>query len=465
MGQFGDPAELAAAMAEAVPGLDIRCGDAVPADAFRDWSTETGGTPSAWAAPRDTAGVAALLAFCNAHDVPVVPQGGLTGMAGGAVPSDGAVLLSLRNMTGIESLDPEAGIAHVLAGTPLQVVQEAAEAAGLCFGLDLGARGSCQIGGTIATNAGGNRVIRYGMMRDLVLGLEAVLADGTVLTMMNEMPKNNAAMDLKPLFIGSEGTLGVVTRAVLRLHPGIAGANAAFVALPDYPSAVSLLALARRATADRISAFELIWPDYLEAMLATGTARAPLTEKAPLYALVEMQGPDPDAEAEPFLAMLEEAMEAGLITDAAIARSQGDVEDFWAIRDNVAEILTDCSPTLNFDVSVPMVRIGEAAERMREALTAEFSDMRRFFFGHAGDSNLHLVTGPLPGDREVEHRIDAIVYGVTRDFGGSVSAEHGIGLHKRCWLHYSRSEAELDLLRRLKAMLDPRGILNPGKVL
>ena len=454
-------AELATLLAPA----DLKLGAAIPPAALHDWSSEPAGTPRAHASPRDTAQVSAVLAACHRHGVPVVPQGGLTGLAGGAVPVEGALLLSLARMNAIEEIDARGATATVQAGVVLQTLQEAVAAEGMLFGLDLGPRGSCQIGGNIATNAGGNRVIRYGMTRDLVLGLEVVLADGTVLKMLNKMPKNNAALDLKPLFIGSEGTLGVITRAVVRLHPGIAGANTALVALTGFDAALALLSHARRALSDRVSAFELMWPDYLDAVVATGAARAPLAEPAPLYALIDMQGPDPAADAETFVTMLGEAMERGWVLDAAIAQSQREAEAFWALRDGVAELLTTCSPTVNFDVSVPLPRIGEGVARMRAALAAEFPQMQRFFFGHAGDSNIHLVTGPLPADPAVGHRVEEIVYGITRDLEGSVSAEHGIGLHKKPWLAYSRSPEELALLRQLKATLDPKGILNPGKVL
>ena len=460
-----EDARFEAALAQILAPADLKLGAEVPPGALHDWSVEPGGVPRAHVSPRTVAQVSAVLALCNAQGVAVVPQGGLTGLAGGAVPSEGAVLLSLAKFAGVEEVDAASATMLVRAGTVLEQVQAAAAQAGLMFGLDLGPRGSCQIGGNIATNAGGNRVIRYGMTRDLVLGLEVVLADGTVLSMLNRMPKNNAALDLKPLFIGSEGTLGVITRAVLKLHPGVRGANTALVALTGFDAALALLNHARRALSNRVSAFELMWPDYFDAVIATGAARSPLAEPAPLYALIDMQGPNPEAEAETFLAMLGEAMEAGWVLDAAVAQSEREAKDFWALRDGVAELLATCAPTINFDVSVPLAQIGAAVDEMRAALEAEFPAMRRHFFGHAGDSNIHLVTGPLPADPAVGHRVEEITYGITRRFGGSVSAEHGIGLHKKPWLAHSRQPEELALLRALKRTLDPKGILNPGKVL
>jgi FAD/FMN-containing dehydrogenase len=453
------------ALAQCLSPTDFISGEDVSETDIKDWSAEIPGRPIGLALPCSTQEVSAVLSLCNRHNIPVVPQGGRTGLAGGAVASDGALLLSLARISGIEEIDTASATATVLAGTTLQTIQEAVEEEGMMFGLDLGPRGSCQIGGNISTNAGGNRVIRYGMTRDLVLGLEVVLADGRILSMLNRMPKNNAALDMKPLFIGSEGTLGVITRAVLKLHPGIAGANTALVALPDFESALALLGHARRMLSDRVSAFEVMWADYFDAVLNITGLRAPLESKAPLYVLIDMQGPDPDKENELFHDMLGKAMEQGWVLDAALAQSQKDALDLWALRDGVTELLMTCRPTINFDVSVPIAKIGECVAQMRAALETDLPEMNRFFFGHIGDSNIHLVTGPLPADPSVEHRIESLVYEIVRNFSGSVSAEHGIGLHKKPWLEYSRSDEELTLLRELKQTLDPKGILNPGKVL
>lgn len=458
-------AALLEALKDAIGAANLKVGAEVPEAALRDWSDERGGVPLALATPRDTEGVSAVLRLCHAHGTPVVPQGGRTGLAGGAVPSEGAVLLSLANIDRIEEIDRASGLMVVGAGCILQRIQEAALDAGFSFPLDLGARGSCQIGGNISTNAGGNRVIRYGMTRDLVLGLEVVLADGTILSMMNRMPKNNAALDLKHLFIGSEGTLGVITRAVLKLHPGVAGANAALVAVPDFAAAAGLLSHAQRALSGRVTAFELMWNDYYRAVLEETGLRAPIAPEHPVYVLIEMQGADPDGERPVFEAMLEAAFEAGLLVDAAVAQSQREVEAFWSLRDGIAEILSRRAPTIAFDVSVPLARIGDCVEEVRAALANAYPALKVVFFGHAGDSNIHLVAGPITDIDPTGHGIERAVYEIIRAYGGSVSAEHGIGLHKKPWLSYSRSENELAMLRQLKASLDPKGILNPGKVL
>ncbi len=319
---------LAALRADASIG-EVLAGADIEARYLNDWSGEEGGRPLALVRPHDTAEIARVMALCHAGRCPVVPQGGLTGLAGGATPIEGCVLVSLERMSGVVELDPASATMTVLAGTPLQVVQEAAQAAGFLFALDLGARGSCQIRGNIATNAGGNRVIRYGMARDLVLGLEAVLPDGTVLSMMNKMVKNNAGPDLKHLFIGTEGTLGIITQAVLRLHPGVSGANTALVAAPDFGSAIKLLRHAQHLLGGRVSAFEMMWQDYYAAATTAGGIAAPLPATYPLYVLLDLQAAAPEEDAARFEAMLEHALAEGWIADAAVAQSHTQTQAFW----------------------------------------------------------------------------------------------------------------------------------------
>lgn len=447
----------------ALLGKDLQCKDHVDPAHLRDWSDELGDTPLALVLPRNTQVVSKIMKLCNSYKVAVVPQGGLTGLAGGAVPSKDCILLSLRNMNRIESLNAIAGTMIVEAGVVLQTIQEAAKNASMNFPLDLGARGSCQIGGNISTNAGGNRVIRYGMTRDLVLGLEVVLADGTILPMMNEMPKNNAALDMKHLFIGSEGTMGIVTRAVLKLRPGVGGANTAVVAFENFDNALKLLNYAQQRLSGRISAFEAMWSDYYHT--AAKYARAPLAGNYPLYVLLDMQGAEPEADTELFQSVLEYALEEGWIADAAIAQSYREAEEFWAIRDAIASIMKYEGPSIGFDVSVPQALIGDAVETIRKALSAHYPAMHCLFFGHVGDCNFHIDAAKYTDFDPTGRIIEKIVYDIIRSYKGSVSAEHGIGLHKKPWLHYSRSVAELATLKTLKAALDPNNILNPGKVL
>lgn len=458
--------ELLAALQSVLCEGTVLVGAAISDKYLRDWSGEYGEMPLAVLRPRSTEEVSRALAICHAHQWPVVPQGGLTGLAGGAVPTRGAVVITLERMSGVEEIDTASATITVLAGTPLQVAQEAAQEAGFLFALDLGARGSCQVGGNIATNAGGNRVIRYGMARDLVLGLEVVLADGTVLSMLNKMVKNNAGPDLKGLFIGTEGTMGIITRAVLRLHAGITGANTALIALPDFAAVVKLLRHAQQRLSGLVSAYEVMWADYYQSATTVGGIRAPLAGDYPIYVLMDMQAAEPEENTERFDAVLEYAFEQGWVLDAAIAQSQADAEDFWALRDSVAEMLNAYAPTINFDISFPVSRIGECVERLREIMSTRFPGVHAMHFGHVGDGNLHIVVGPLPDDnRKTERAVEDAFYGLTRELGGSVSAEHGIGTHKKPYLAHSRSPAEIELIKRLKQTMDPKGILNPGKII
>lgn len=455
--------QLLKELREALGPSGLRVRDDIPESARADWSGDPAGRALALATPRDVESVSRALEICARHGAAVVPQGGMTGLAGGANPVDDAVLLSVSALKGVEEIDAESGYMVVRAGTTLQEAQEAAAAAGMSFPLDIGARGSAQIGGVIATNAGGNRVIRYGMTRDLVLGLEVALSDGTVLDMLNRMPKNNTGYDLKQLFIGSEGTLGVITRAVLKLHPPARDAHAAVLALDGFDDALAVLKECQTRLSGRITAFELMWREFYEAAVSEGGARAPLPLGAPLYALVEMQSADPEGDRESFEAALESGLEKGWITDAAVAQSGREATAFWTLRDSVAEIISRRRPAVNFDISVPRARIGDCVARIRTRLEERFPGLPTIYFGHAGDSNLHVTCGPLPAELDA-HDVEEVVYGVTREFAGSISAEHGIGTHKKPYLPLSRSTAEIEIMRRLRAALDPRGALNPGKV-
>lgn len=430
-----------------------------------DWSGEVGDLPLAVLRPKNTAEVSQILALCNSHQCAVVPQGGMTGLAGGATIRGSAVALSLEHLQGVIELDADSATLTAWAGTPLEVLQQAAEDAGFLLALDLGARGSCHIGGNVATNAGGNRVIRYGMTRDLVLGLEVVQADGTVLSMLNKMAKNNAAFDLKHLFIGSEGTLGVITQVVLKLHPKVTGANTALLALPDFNAVTQLLRYSQQELSGLVSAFEVMWRSYYVAAITVGGKRAPLPADYPIYLLMDLQSANPQHTEEQFEAVLEHALTEGWVLDAAIAQSQGDTNDFWALRDAVSELLPHFSPIINFDISFPISQIGQAVTDLHQAIHASYPDLNTLFFGHVGDGNIHLSVGPVPNnDKAIEHDVEKKCYEIAQNYKGSVSAEHGIGLHKKPWLHYSRTASELALMRSLKRTLDPNNILNPGKV-
>ncbi|MFT4266814.1 MAG: FAD-binding oxidoreductase [Xenophilus sp.] len=428
-----------------------------------DWSGLGPVAPLALVRPRSTDEVAAALRIAHAHRVPVVPQGGLTGLAGAAVPVAQGIALSLERMNAIEAVDATTRTLTVQAGATIQAVQEAAAAQGLRFGVDFGARGTAQVGGALSTNAGGNGVLQFGMMREQVLGLEVVLADGTVLPMLRPMLKNNTGYDLKHLFIGAEGTLGVITRALFRLHPAPRARATALAALPGFDAALAVLARLQSRFAGGVAAFELMWRDFVAASLAWQRLREPFGAPHPMLALVDLDGADEGAVRDELEAALAEAMEAGEVLDAAIAQSQAQAAAFWKIREATAELPANMHPPINFDVSLPMARIGEFADACRAALAARWPSHASVFFGHIGDSNLHLSTDAATVGGDV-HGVERLVYAMVGDFGGSVSAEHGIGLHKKPYLGASRTPQELAAMRAIKAALDPLGLMNPGKV-
>lgn len=351
----------------------------------------------------------------------------------------------------------------VQAGVTMQAIQVAADAAGLLFPLDIGSRGSCVIGGNVSTNAGGVRVLRYGMTRDLVRGLEVVLADGTVLSMLNKMQKNNAGYDLKHLFIGAEGTLGVVTRVVLRLFPKPASVCTAFLELPDFAACLDLLGRARSELGGTLSAFEVLWPEFYGYAQAGIGKPGPLPNTRAMNVLIEAMGTDQAADDIRFTALIERALEAGVVVDAVIAQSGRQTQEIWDVRDSVVEFARTFGPAAGFDVSVPIGRMQEFVDVSRARLDAIDAGVPAMWFGHIADSNMHLNISLRDGGPGKE-AIDAVVYGVVRDFGGSVSAEHGIGLLKKAYLGYSRTPEEIAVMRGLKGLFDPKGILNAGKV-
>ncbi len=420
----------------------------------------------ALARPKTTQDVAAVVKFCAAHNLAIVPQGGLTGLVHAADASPDEIILSLERMREIENIDPVQRTATVQAGVVLQSLQDAALEHDLSFPLDLGARGSCTIGGNAATNAGGNRVIRYGMMRDMILGLEVVLADGSIVSSMNTFIKNNAGYDLKQMFIGSEGTLGVITRLVLRLREKPLSVQTAFVGAPDFPSLAALLKHMDRALGGALSAFEVMWaPFYQLVTTPPAKGRAPLERQCRFYALIESQGGDPQADDERMQAALASALEAGLIEDAAIARSQADALAFWGLRDDVAQLVNGGYPII-FDVSLPIAEMERYAGDLGPALTQAIGPHKLWIFGHLGDGNLHVAVQVAFKDYvALRPKVEAVVYGGLKPFNGSVSAEHGVGLEKKPYLSITRNDAELALMRRWKAALDPTGVLNPGKVI
>ena len=437
----------------------------IPERYFSDWMTSAPRDSAlALVRPRTTQEVSALLRLCHESKVPVVPQGGLTGLAGGAQPVAKCVLLSLELMKNVEEVDQAACTVVTQAGATLSQIQDAARDHELFFPLDLGARGSCTVGGNLSTNAGGNRVLRYGMARDLVLGLEVVLADGTVLSNLNKMLKNNTGYDLKQLFVGSEGTLGVITRAVLKLSPQPRSTCTALCSLNDYDAVLKLLKHVRTHLGPNLSAFEMMWPDFYERMTG-GLAHltTPLPYGSGAYVLIESQGTDPVRDQSHFEQTLSQALEEEIVQDVVIAQSDTEVKKLWAVRDSSGEFRAVFWPHVGFDVSVTTGQLGNFVEDLKLRLKKKWPDTTTVFFGHVGDSNIHIGVKVCPGEQP-EAEIEDLVYQAVGAWHGSVSAEHGIGTLKREYLHHSRSPQELQLMKTLKTTMDPHLILNPGKV-
>jgi len=416
--------------------------------------------------PASSEELSQVMALCFEHGQPVVAEGGLTGLVHGSDAAADELVISFERMTDIEAIDPIGKTITVQAGAPLQKVQVAAADAGLLFAVDLGSRGSATIGGNISTNAGGNQVVRYGMMRAQVLGLEVVLADGSIVSSMNTLIKNNTGYDLKQLFIGSEGTLGLVTRAVLRLAPQPKSENTALVTTPDFAALSGFFRHMSEGLGGTLSAFEVMWDDFYQIVAVdSGQHTPPLKEGAAYYVIVDAHGADPDRDREHFSSVLEQAAEAGLISDAVIASSEAQRASIWAIREDVATLFGATHPTAVFDVSLAITEMETYVRQLKAAVHAEWGkDARVIVFGHLGDGNLHLFVSPRPWSEEARKRVEELVYEPLAAIGGSVSAEHGIGLEKRDYLHLSRSAEEIALMRTLKSALDPKGILNRGKI-
>jgi FAD/FMN-containing dehydrogenase len=413
--------------------------------------------------PASTEDISRVLRNCHDAGQAVITQGGLTNCVCAVEPTREDVVLSTEKMTDIVEIDPVGGTAVVEAGVVLQNLQETLAAEGLYFPLDLGARGSCTIGGNIATNAGGINVLRYGMMRNLVLGLETVLADGTVVSSLNRMLKNNAGYDTKQLFIGSEGSLGIVTRAVLRLFPQPASRQNAFVAFDSFDNVIRLLSFLQKELAGTLSAFEVMWNDYYHEVTGEGWHRPPLARDYPFYVVFQAEGSDPAADEARFQRVLEDAFEQGMIVDAALPKSESEVRDMWNIREDFEAVL-EMQPNYLFDVSLPIRDMEAYVGKVYALLEKRLPDSRAFTLGHIADGNLHLFVAPcIEGDHH--DVINECVYDPLRPYGGSVSAEHGIGMDKIRWLPYSRSAADIELMHTLKRSLDPKGILNPERVL
>ena len=473
-----DPSGLLSRLAAVVGERNLLTSAADTAAYYTDWRRAFSGAGLAVVRPGSTEEVAQVVALCAAAGVAVVPQSGNTSLVGGSVPIAAAggraqVVLSLARMNRIRALDALNDTVTVEAGCVLQAVQQAASEAGRLFPLSLAAEGSCQIGGNLSTNAGGVGVLRYGNTRDLVLGLEVVLPDGRVWNGLKGLRKDNTGYDLKHLFVGAEGTLGVITAAVLKLFPKPSASCTAWIAVRDPLQAVELLAALRARLGDRLTAFELISRVCLDSVIAftkaKGTATPdPLPGRHDWYVLAEItDGGAQAALAERTEAALMECAEAGILADVALAQSEAQAQALWNIRETIPEAQF---ANVKHDVSVPVSKIPQLVDEGMAALRAKFPGCVGYIFGHIGDGNLHYNIGMADeaGTRALmaqSKAVNAVVYEVLARLNGSISAEHGLGQLKREEIRKHKSALEFELMERIKAALDPQGLMNPGKVL
>ena len=457
---------IARQFAAIVGNNGVAVGDAIDERHRTDILRKSRSDPAIVVRPRTIDEVAAIVRIAQAARLPVTAFGGGTGLVGGGLASDGGVLLSLERMNRIVEIDTLSMTATVEAGAIIETLQTAIEAQDLLLPLDLGSRGSATVGGTIATNAGGTRVLRWGMMRDMVLGLEAVLADGTIVSTMGKSLKDNAGYDWKQLMIGSEGTLGIVTRAVLRLRPLPRSAQTALVATGSVEEVGAILRFLQARLAGRLSSFELMWREfYAFVSEAQRDKRSPpLPADAPIFVLIEALGDDAANDDPIFALALQDLFERGLISDAVIAQSEQQRADMWAVRDDLVDIMAQIKPRYAYDVSMGLRDMAAFVVDTQDRVKATLPGALLLFYGHGGDGNLHVIIGPPPGVEGANDLANDAVYGATQAVGGSISAEHGIGTYKQPYIGMTRSPSELALMRSIKTALDPHNILNPGKV-
>lgn len=448
----------------------------VPSDVepyCRSWRDDWLGKVPLVLRPASTEEVARIVQICAETRTPIVPQGGNTGLTGASQPNAdmSEVIVSTSRMKRVREIDTLNDTITVEAGVVLAEIQRIAAEQDRLFPLSLGAEGSCQIGGNLSTNAGGTQVIRYGNARNLVLGLEVVLADGRTWNGLRGLRKDNTGYDLKHLFIGAEGTLGIITAAVLKLFPRPTAVETAWIGLETPAKAVELLVLMKERLGEQVAAFELMRRSIIDLLLTGVPGHAdPMTHVHPWYVLVEISAQGaPGSLAEPFAEALGAAMEAELIHDAVVASTGAQAKRFWKMREDLAEAQKSAGGSVAHDVSVPVSRIAEFLERADAAIAAEYPAVRPCSFGHVGDGNLHYnPVRPVDWDgaryRQERGRINRIVHDIVVDLGGSISAEHGIGRMRLAENEHYKSIAELDLMRSIKRTLDPHNIMNPGKV-
>lgn len=436
-----------------------------------DWRRRYSGQPLCVVKPASTDQVAAIVRACAAVGVAIIPQGGNTGLCGGATPIQGEVIVSLTRLNKIRTIDADNHTLTAETGCTLVAVQAAAAESGKLFPLSLAAEGTATIGGNLATNAGGVQVLRYGNARELCLGLEVVLPDGRIWNGLRGLRKDNTGYDLKHLFIGAEGTLGIITAAVLKLFPRPSATATAWVAISSPVTAVRLLARLREKVGDRITAFEIVGRPALDLVLRhIPGSRDPLPGLADWHVLIEIADTMATDLVISLAALLDEACQNGEAEDAVIAQSETQANMLWALREDIAEAQKIEGLSIKHDISLPISRIPEFVERCDAALKADFPGLRIVCFGHLGDGNLHYNQSlPATQDNAVliaqSPAVNRIVHDLVHQLGGSISAEHGLGQLKREEILRYKSEVEMDMMRAIKQALDPGGLMNPGKVL
>ena len=420
--------------------------------------------------PGSTAEVAAICKLASEHRIALVPQGGNTGLVGGQTPHHGEVVISMRRMDKIRDIDTASNTMTCEAGVILQIAQQRASEMDRLFPLSLGAEGSCTIGGNLSTNAGGTTALAYGVAREMALGLEVVLADGRVLNILSKLKKDNTGYDLRNLFIGAEGTLGIITAATLKLFPKPRAIETAFVGLTSPAQALKLLSIAQAEAAGTLTSFELLSDIAVDFSVRHGIdVRDPLEAKHRWYVLMELSSPRDDARAT-LEAILAQGLEEGIVDDAAIAANLSQRSGFWKLRDEMSAAQKPEGGSIKHDISVPVVAVPDFIEQANAAVVKLIPGARPVPFGHLGDGNIHYnVSQPIGGDMADFlarwHEVNAVVFAIVLRMGGSISAEHGIGVLKRDELPEIKDKVAIELMRSIKAMLDPLGIMNPGKVL
>jgi FAD/FMN-containing dehydrogenase len=420
--------------------------------------------------PGSTAEVSAICKLASAHKIALVPQGGNTGLVGGQTPHHGEVVVSTRRMDRIREVDTASNTMTCEAGVVLQIAQQRAAEVDRLFPLSLGAEGSCTIGGNLSTNAGGTTALAYGVAREMALGVEVVLADGRILNLLSKLKKDNTGYDLRNLFIGAEGTLGIITAATLRLFPKPRAIETAYVGLASPAQALKLLSISQAEAAGTLTSFELLSAVAVDFSIRHGIdVRDPLASKHPWYVLMELSSPRDDARST-LEAILERAMEDGIVDDAVIAANLSQRQAFWKLRDEMSAAQKPEGGSIKHDISVPVAAVPDFIEQADAAVVKLIPGSRPVPFGHLGDGNIHYnVSQPIGGNTadfmSRWHEVNAIVFEIVLRMGGSISAEHGIGVLKRDELPDVKDKVAIELMRSLKALLDPLGIMNPGKVL